>query len=80
MEINLPTNIDPNMEPTSLAFINGYSILIIGTSNGTAYFVKISKNEPQYKIKTIGIFRSKKEEPIMHITSDLLIKGFSSSK
>lgn len=42
VEIVLPSK-DPNIETTSLAFINGYSILVIGTSIGELHLVKITK-------------------------------------
>jgi WD40 repeat protein len=57
MEITLPLDEDPNIEPTSLSFINGYSILVIGTSDGTVYFLKLSKGEQGYQIQTIGIYK-----------------------
>lgn len=69
-----------NTEVTSLAFINGYSILVVGTSEGIAYFVRILKTEHNYKISTIGLFRSRLSEPIINVTVDLLIKGFSLNK
>ena len=56
--MSLPESNSSHVEPTSLAFIDGYSILVIGTSDGHAYFVKISKIDQIYQLKTIGVFTS----------------------
>jgi hypothetical protein len=53
---------------------------MVGTSEGTVYFVKISKWGQNCKMKTIGICRSAKEEPVVNITVDLLIKGFTANR
>lgn len=34
IQISLPKEKDPGIEPTALTFINGYAILVIGTSTG----------------------------------------------
>lgn len=75
IEIGMPCG--SSAEVTAMAFVNGYGILGVGTSEGVVYFLRINKMSQGYKIKTIGLYRSPYGEPISHITVDLLIKGFS---
>lgn len=53
---------------------------MIGTSEGFVYFVRICRQESGFKINTIGFYRPIKQEPVTHITIDILIKGFNPTK
>jgi hypothetical protein len=44
-------NLDPNIEPTSLAFINGYSILILSESSGFVKFIHVNLKNEQLELK-----------------------------
>lgn len=50
LEIHLPNE----AEPTSLAFINGYSILVVGTSEGMVYLLKIAASSSLDNCNIVG--------------------------
>ena len=58
IEINLPSHYDSSVETTSIAFINGYSILVIGTSIGELHLVKLIKLEFMYSVEHLSTYKS----------------------
>lgn len=58
MLIKLPEDLNKNNDITALAFINGYSILIVATSDGSAHLIKLSKTDQTHTIKTIATYKS----------------------
>jgi hypothetical protein len=43
-----------NVEPTAMAFLNGFSILVIAATSGEVYFVKLLRqNEHHYQEKNL---------------------------
>ena len=47
-------SLEPDEDPTALEFINGYSILIIGTSQGFIYFVHFVMQDDNLELNLIG--------------------------
>lgn len=47
--------LEKNVEPTSLIFINGYSLLVVGCNNMKIYFLSINCTEPSFYMRLISI-------------------------
>ena len=60
---------------------NGYSVLLIGTSNGILYCVQIKRKKDQgFIVNNLCTFEFDEKEIITHINVDILLKGFIFSK
>ena len=47
--------LDEGYEPTSLTFINGYSLLLVGASNNKIYFIQIVRKEQIAEFLLLGV-------------------------
>lgn len=47
--------LEKNVEPTSLIFINGYSLLVVGCNNMKIYFLYINCTEPGFSMRVVSI-------------------------
>jgi WD40 repeat protein len=47
--------LEKNVEPTSIIFINGYSVLTVGCNNMKIYFIYLSLNHPSFSMRVISV-------------------------